>query len=93
MKGKKEGENTPPLKKWVARVYGLMAAGRYAALWGPELWEAYKLYFHEDGEHGANQWLMRELVHSVGPALGIRLYRVLRVFYAAYMAYRKLAGE
>lgn len=90
---KKEVKNQSPPKWGTKWAYRLLAAGRYAALWAPELWALYKQMLDDEGEQKANEWLMRELLHSVGPSIAIRVYRVLRVIYAAYTAYRKLAGD
>ncbi|MGQ3301200.1 hypothetical protein [Reyranella sp.] len=53
----------------------------------------YSWYVSENGKEAADAWLMVELLHSVGPSLSGRVYRVLRALYATWQVYKKLAGD
>ena len=89
-------ENSPeprPPRKWVTTLYRSLAAGRYAALWLPELIELYGKIVEEEGEENAQKWLIDELSMSIRPSLVLRLYKLFRLLYLAWEAYRKVAKD
>lgn len=92
MAQEREGENPPP-RKWVRIVYRTLAAGRYAVYWLPELLILYDLIVSEEGKEAADEQLMQELINAIGPSIGVRVYRVLRLFYSMWKAYRRFAGD
>lgn len=93
MSQQRDQQSRPPRKKWVTIVYRLLAAGRYAAMWLPELIILYEITLNEEGEEKAKDWLIKELSLSIKPSLALRLYRLVRVVYLAWEAYRKVARD
>jgi hypothetical protein len=83
----------PPPKKWFTTVFRVLAAGKYAALWVPEFLHLYEQIVREEGEGGAFNWALREIGYSIKPSLALRVYRVLRVVYLGWKAYRKVARD
>lgn len=91
---KKDNEGgPPPSRKWAEKAYRLLAVGRYAVWWLPELMYLYESYVSDEGKEAADTWLLRELLHSVGPSIGGRVYRVLRALNTTWRVYKKLAGD
>lgn len=81
----------PP--RWVTVLYKTLAVGRYAALWLPELLDLYSKISAEEGEERANEWLVDELSSSAWPSLTYRIFKLLRVVYLTWEAYRRVARD
>jgi hypothetical protein len=81
----------PP--KWVAQLYSFLAGGRYSAYWLTEFMVRYHEILETSGEEAAVEWAMSELALSVGPALSIRAYRLIRLVYLSWRLYERLAGN
>jgi hypothetical protein len=79
--------------KWVTTAYRLLAAGRYAYTWLQEFFILYEEILKEEGEQAAHDWAIRELLLTIKPSVAVRIYRLLRVAYLAWQAYRKLASD
>ena len=93
MKHKKRGAEGRSPHKRLRRVYRLLAAGRYAALWLPEFIAAYDIILCTEGEAAAKDWALRELSCSVAPSVSIRLYRLFRFVYLAWEVYRRIVKD
>lgn len=87
---KQEGPASP---EGNSRLYRLLAAGRYAASWLPELIVLYDLVRAEEGEEAASNWLKNELLHTLKPALAMRLYIVMKLLHVGLKMYRRLVRE
>jgi hypothetical protein len=77
----------------VTKAYRFLAAGRYALIWLPEFLILYDIVVKEEGEQEARDWAIRELSISIRHSLAVRVYRLLRVGYLAWQAYRKVASD
>ncbi|GLH77645.1 hypothetical protein SSBR45G_25530 [Bradyrhizobium sp. SSBR45G] len=93
MKVTKHSSPPPPHNKWLTTALRVLAAGKYAALWVPEFLEIYDQICREDGEQKASEWAVEELAHSILPSMTLRVYRVLRLVYLGWKAYRKVARK
>lgn len=76
-------------RKWVAKAYRLMAAGRYALQWLPELIRLYQLTVEEDGEEKGIWWWVGELALTVSPRI---LYTLTKYLGSAVKFLRKKRG-
>jgi hypothetical protein len=79
--------------KWVTQAYRILAAGRYAAIWLPEFLALYEIVMREEGGEAADDWAQRELLHSFGPSLALRVLKLVRVLYLGWEAYRRIARD
>lgn len=93
MARKTDGSNNPHPRKWARVAYRILATGRYAAYWLPELYRLYDAYIDSEGQTAADEWMVRELLESVSPSIALRLYRVVRFLHFVWRFYRKLAGH
>jgi hypothetical protein len=80
-------------RNWVVQLYKLLAAGRYAVLWLPEFFILYDMIVEEEGEEAAHDWAIRELMLSIKPSVALKVYRILRWAYLAWVTYRKIAHD
>ena len=67
------------LPNWVSVVYRALAAGRYAAIWLPELLRLYDMIVEEDGEKEAADWLLKELALSIKPSFLLTVFKLVRL--------------
>ncbi len=80
-------------RKWLLQAYRLLAAGRYAALWLPELMHLYDLVLREQGQHEADKLVLNEVMDAVPWSTWLRFYRLFRLAYAGWKLYRKIAKD
>jgi hypothetical protein len=81
----------PP--RWLSATYRLLATGRYAVLWLPELFILYDLALEEDGEDNATEWALKELTTAFGPGLGRKVHLLFQTILLVRRIYKKLAGD
>lgn len=80
-------------KGWIQKLYGLMAAGRYASEWLPEFLILYEMIAQEDGEDEAVDWVLRELSLTWRPSTVAHCMHIARIGYRAWRAYRRIARD
>jgi hypothetical protein len=91
MEVKNEKSRQP--SKWMTRVYRLLAVGKYAAIWVPEFLILYEQIMLEQGHDKAQEWALEELLQSIRPSIALRVYRIIRILYLGWKAYRKMARD
>ncbi len=84
------GPNRHP-PRWMAEIYKLLAAGRYASNWLPEFLISYQEILEASGEQAAIEWALKELSLSLQPAVSLRVYRAIRLIYWGWKLYEKVA--
>jgi len=78
-------------RKWMTRIYELLAAGRYASYWLPEFLICYQEILATQGEEAALEWALKELSLSLRPAVSVRAYRAIRLVYWGWRFYYKFS--
>lgn len=91
MPKRKERHRPPP--KWATQLYRLLAAGRYAAEWLPELLRLYNSILDEKGPDEARKWLLKELKLSVRFSIALRLAAIVHLIYRLWRTYNKVSGD
>lgn len=64
---------------WTRGLYRLMAFGRWASEWLPELLDLYQDQVGQDGSGGAWIWLLKELAITAKAVTAERLRKALRM--------------
>lgn len=76
--------------RWATQIYGLLAAGRYAAHWLPELLTLYSIVSDENSPEDADQWLLDELKASICPSLLFRVFLIASKLHKVWKNYKKV---
>jgi hypothetical protein len=82
-----------PPRKWVTRIYQKLAAGRYAAEWLVEFLIMYERMIQENGQEQADLWALEEIVLTLRPSIAYKAFKLLRMMYLGWKAYRRIAGD
>ena len=80
----------PP--RWIKAFYKLLAAGRLAASWLPELIILYEIIREEEGEEKARNWLIEEISRSIKPSMAHKFYLIVYAFHRAWKLWQSTSS-
>jgi len=78
-KARGSGNRHPP--RWMTQAYRMLAAGRYALEWLPELIKLYELTVDENGDEEGDRWLLEELALTISPRLIFLVIKLAKFVY------------